>query len=82
MDRCHWIRHEGSKILIPGCMGVAANMGYGRSDAWVKSTYCTCPRRMRRDPPDVAEIKRELAELKTQVAVLERQLSAGTRPTA
>jgi hypothetical protein len=57
-DRCHYIVHEGERMLMPGCMGAAV---YGPDG-------CTCG-----DPPGgIAELRALVERLSDQVGALQR----------
>ena len=72
-ERCRWFTEDGVKICIPGCMGVAAAFGCGKTDADIKS-YCTCPPRRRSDKTkgeQIEELQERVNLLTVRVAELE-----------
>ncbi len=63
---CHHIKHEGKKILIPGCMGTAA-MGLDN---------CTCPhpgvknKQIRSRMVKITEMKKEIEKLENEIVMI------------
>lgn len=53
MDRCHYIRHEGQPVLMPGCLGTAVN----------GTDSCTCDTDRTRDATKIEDLMERVSYL-------------------